>query len=49
MSVRRRNDQKEDFLTHMVPYVIRNFTSFDPNELRDFVSAVQSAAEGDGQ
>ncbi len=40
------NEQKEDFLTHMVPYVIRNFTSFNPEELRDFVSAVQSAEGG---
>jgi hypothetical protein len=38
------NDQKEDFLTHLVPYVIRNFSSFDPNDLRDFVTAVQAAA-----
>src|SRR5687767_2942720 len=37
------NDQKEDFLTHLVPYVIRNFQSFDPNDLRDFVTAVQTS------
>ena len=37
------NDQKEDFLTHLVPYVIRNFNSFDPNDLRDFVTAVQTS------
>jgi len=37
------NEQKEDFLTHKVPYVIRNFSSFDPNDLRDFVGAVQAA------
>jgi hypothetical protein len=42
------NDQKEDFLTHMVPYVIRNYSSFDPNDLADFVSALQ-AAEGEQQ
>jgi hypothetical protein len=36
------NDQKEDFLTHLVPYVIRNYQSFDPNDLRDFVTAVQT-------
>ena len=24
------SDQKEDFLTHLVPHVIRNFSSFDP-------------------
>ncbi|HEX3559286.1 MAG TPA: DUF4062 domain-containing protein [Pyrinomonadaceae bacterium] len=40
------NDQKEDFLTHMVPYVIRNFSSFDPADLSDFVAALRSA-EGD--
>jgi len=40
------NDQKEDFLTHLVPYVIRNFQSFDPNDLRAFVEAVQTS-EGD--
>lgn len=40
------SEQKEDFLTHLVPYVIRNFSSFDPNDLRDFVSAVQAAAGG---
>lgn len=40
------NDQKEDFLTHLVPYVIRNYSSFDPNDLRDFVNDVQAAAGG---
>ena len=40
------SEQKEDFLTHMVPYVIRNFSSFDPNDLREFVSAVQASAGG---
>jgi hypothetical protein len=40
------SDQKEDFLTHLVPFVIRNFNSFDPNDLRDFVSAVQAADGG---
>jgi len=40
------NDQKEDFLTHLVPYVIRNFSSFDPNDLQDFVKAVQASAGG---
>jgi hypothetical protein len=40
------NDQKEDFLTHLVPYVIRNYSSFDPNDLRDFVIAVQAGAGG---
>ena len=40
------NDQKEDFLTHMVPYIIRNYNSFDPNDLREFVMAVQSFEGG---
>jgi len=40
------NDQKEDFLTHMVPYVIRNFSSFNPADLSEFVSAVQAAEGG---
>jgi uncharacterized protein DUF4062/TIR domain-containing protein len=37
------SDQKEDFLTHLVPYVIRNFQSFEPNDLQDFVTAVQTS------
>ena len=41
-----QSDQKEDFLTHLVPYVIRNYESFDPNDLRDFVTAVHSAEGG---
>lgn len=41
-----QNDQKEDFLTHLVPYVIRNYTSFNPEDLRDFVTAVQSFEGG---
>lgn len=40
------NEQKERFRTHVVPYVIRNFRSFDPNDLRDFVGAVRAAAGG---
>jgi uncharacterized protein DUF4062 len=40
------NEQKEDFLTHMVPYVIRNFSSFDPTDLRDFVRAVRATEGG---
>ena len=40
------NEQKEDFLTHRVSHVIRNFSSFDPNDLRDFVSAVQAGGGG---
>jgi len=41
-----QSDQKEDFLTHLVPYVIRNYASFDPNDLQDFVTAVQSSEGG---
>jgi hypothetical protein len=41
-----QSDQKEDFLTHLVPYVIRNYASFDPNDLQDFVRAVQSSEGG---
>lgn len=40
------NEQKEDFLTHMVPYVIRNFQSFNPADLNEFISAVQAAEGG---
>jgi len=40
------NEQKDDFLTHMVPYVIRNFSSFNPNDLQDFVAKVQAAEGG---
>lgn len=40
------NDQKEDFLTHLVPYVIRNYSVFDPNDLRDFVTALQTGGGG---
>lgn len=41
--------QKQYFLTRKVPYVIRNLTQFNPDDLRDFVSAVQSAAGGRAQ
>ena len=41
-----QNDQKEDFLTHLVSYIIRNYSSFDPNDLQDFVTAVQSIEGG---
>ena len=41
-----QSEQKEDFLTHRVSYVIRNFSSFDPNDLQEFVSAVQAAEGG---
>ncbi|HEX7312835.1 MAG TPA: TIR domain-containing protein [Pyrinomonadaceae bacterium] len=37
------NEQKEDFLTHMVPYVIHNLSGFNPEDLRDFVEAVREA------
>ncbi len=37
------NEQKEDFLTHMVPYVIHNLSGFNPEDLRDFVRAVREA------
>jgi len=40
------NKQKEQFLTWEVPYVIRNYEEFDPEDLRDFVSDVKSAGEG---
>ncbi|HEX8503178.1 MAG TPA: TIR domain-containing protein [Pyrinomonadaceae bacterium] len=37
------SEQKEDFLTHMVPYVIHNVSDFNPEDLSDFVSAVREA------
>jgi hypothetical protein len=37
------NEQKEDFLTHMVPYVIHNLSGFNPEDLQDFVRAVREA------
>ena len=37
------SEQKEDFLTHMVPYVIHNLSGFNPEDLRDFVEAVREA------
>ena len=40
------SEQKEDFLTHLVPYVIRNFSSFNPDDLQDFVAKVQAAEGG---
>jgi hypothetical protein len=40
------NEQKEDFFTNMVPYVIRNFQTFDPNDLREFVGAMQQGTGG---
>ncbi|HZB45151.1 MAG TPA: hypothetical protein VE360_07905, partial [Pyrinomonadaceae bacterium] len=41
-------DEKEDFLTHMAE-VIRNVSGFDPEDLRDFVSAVEQAEEGEAR
>ncbi len=43
------NTQKKQFLTRMVPYVIRNFTEFNPEDLRDFVSDVRAADGGTQQ
>jgi hypothetical protein len=40
------NQQKERFRTIRAGYFIRNFKSFDPNELRDFVTAVKTADGG---
>jgi hypothetical protein len=37
------SEQKEDFLTHMVPYVIHNLSGFNPEDLSDFVRAVREA------
>lgn len=42
------NEQKEDFLTHMVPYVIHNLSGFTPEDLQDFVRAVREA-EGESE
>jgi len=41
------SEQKEDFLTHMVPYVIHNLSGFNPEDLRDFVAAVREAEGGE--
>jgi len=41
-----QSEQKEDFLTHLVPYVIRNYQSFDPEDLHDFVTAVHTSEGG---
>ncbi|MDT7808120.1 MAG: hypothetical protein QOJ70_1933 [Acidobacteriota bacterium] len=41
------SEQKDDFLTHMVPITIRNFSGFNPDDLRDFVSAVRAAEGGE--
>jgi hypothetical protein len=42
---RPQNDQKERYRTLRAEYLIRNFESFDPNKLRDFVGALK-AVEG---
>jgi len=41
-----QSEQKEDFLTHLVSYVIRNYESFDPADLHEFVTAVQTPQGG---
>jgi hypothetical protein len=41
--------QKKQFLTRMVPYVIRNSADFKPEDLRDFVSDVRAAEGGTQQ
>ena len=40
------SDYKEEFLTHMVPLVIRNVEGFNPDDLQEFVSAVRRADNG---
>ena len=40
------NIHKDDFRTLLVPLVIRNYNSFDPNDLDDFVKAVQAMEGG---
>jgi hypothetical protein len=40
------NQQKERFRTIRAQYLIRNFKSFDPNELSAFVTAVKAAEGG---
>jgi len=42
-----RNYQKEDFLTHLVRFVITNFDSFQPTDLHDFLTAVRDAKGGE--
>ncbi|HEX8119269.1 MAG TPA: hypothetical protein VF521_18470, partial [Pyrinomonadaceae bacterium] len=37
------DELKEDFLTHMVPYVIHNLSGFNPEDLQEFVRAVREA------
>ena len=40
------NQQKERFRSIRSDYFVRNFKSFDPNELREFVTAVKAAEGG---
>ena len=40
------NIQKDDFRTLLVPLVVRNYNSFDPNDLLDFVKALQAVEGG---
>jgi hypothetical protein len=40
------NELKERFRTIRAEYFVRNFQSFDPNDLRDFVTAVKTAEGG---
>jgi hypothetical protein len=40
-------EDKEGFLTHMVPLVIQNFKDFDPAPLEPFVEAAQSGDSAD--
>jgi hypothetical protein len=40
------SEQKEDFITNMVPLVIQNFEGFNPDDLREFVAAVRAAEGG---
>ncbi|HYH84936.1 MAG TPA: toll/interleukin-1 receptor domain-containing protein [Pyrinomonadaceae bacterium] len=40
------DDWKEGFYTNDVPYLIHNFKEFNPEDLREFVSAVRAAEGG---
>jgi hypothetical protein len=40
------NQQKERFRSIRAEYFVRNFKSFDPNDLREFVTAVKAADGG---
>lgn len=41
-----KNEQKDDFLTNLVPYIIVNYESFDPKDLHQFVTDLQSVEGG---